>query len=403
MEISYIYIVCVVAAIICSIAPATHSEDLPRYKQDHLHQVTWLRIARCQTQCVTSLLPSKISHCEYSPVCHVCWETCEHLVTIEGYVDEMCESGNGDCVLGCRTACDAIQKQNQKGIIAANYRLWSFPQMTQVKITSPKLHLLSWHRPSLRTDGVVHLNDDVIVYVILNKLSRHQTWKQLCSTTQLSAVAKVSETQQEDVSYRILAVGTEGLLANMDSTVLHRDMYEQKLTETVYVSGDRTALSMNAPDAVDMDIKLTTETQPSLSSPLFILTLIICLMPPFIFSMIVIMLCVDRYVCARITCNLSGWFSRRRQNNIENVENNMINSNQLVPSRPSRLTKNKSLGLFIEVINNTRASLLSLNVTSLVKPGLKWGKNTQSRIPYGLLKPKMSDEWVDTSKIFPCY
>ena len=284
----------------------TSCSTIPDYRHSHHHQVSLTRTAMCKAHCVTSLMTSSMSDtdCIHSADCATCWLTCESLVSSPRDHVFMCGSRYSMfCSRGCHTACDVIKPHTHRRVISAEYNKWSFGQMAEVEIVTPYIAGLSWQRPIEEEETFDEKReiDQVIIYTIMQRSSRHATWRQLHSTTQLLAAVNVVHEGQGDLYYRILAVTNDGLIADMDVTVLHQDLVLLQQHAVNNIKNQTTEPQQDENKMTDIPFvdsmessKTIVAKKSGLSTSHYYLILAGCLLIPLIPCLVTVIMCRKR-------------------------------------------------------------------------------------------------------------
>ena len=260
----------------------------------------------CKAHCVTSLMTSSMSDtdCNYSADCATCWLTCESLVSSPRDQVFICGPRYSMfCSRGCHTACDVIKPHTHRRVISAEYNKWSFGQMAEVEMVTLYIARLSWQRPIEEEDTFDEKReiDQSIIYSIIQRSSRHATWRHLHSTTQLLASVNVVHEGQGDLYYRILAVTRDGLIADMDVTVLHHDLVLLQQDAVNNVKRQTTEPqhgSNKVTDIISVDtmesLKKFVAKKTGLSTSNYYLILAVCLLIPLILCLVTVIMCRKR-------------------------------------------------------------------------------------------------------------
>ena len=210
------------------------------HPHNHHHQVSWTRVAMCRAHCVKSLLNSTVPGipCLQSAICTNCWQTCERLVIRPRDRHYICRTNEMPllCLQGCHKACDVIKRHSPVKTVSEEYGEWELSLKVNVEMTTSRTITVSWSSATRQTGGNNRINEDddvtrsdvkqspLIIYVLMQKLSRHAFWEHVYSTTDTSATLEVNHQTEQDIYYKILAVNKNGQLANMDFTVANSDL-----------------------------------------------------------------------------------------------------------------------------------------------------------------------------------
>ena len=218
----------------------TKIQNVLSHPHNHHHQVSWTRIAMCRAHCVKYLVNSTVPGlpCLQSAICRNCWQTCERLVIRPRDRDYICRTNEMPllCLQGCHKACDVIKRHSPIGTVSEKYGEWELSLKVDVEMTTSRTITVSWSSATRQTgeNRIINEDDDVtrsdveqsllIIYVLMQKLSRHAVWEHVYSTTDTSATLEVNQKTEQDIYYKILAVTQNGLLTNMDFTVAYSDL-----------------------------------------------------------------------------------------------------------------------------------------------------------------------------------
>ena len=194
----------------------------------------------CRAHCVKSLVNSTVPGlpCLQSAICTNCWQTCERLVIRPRDRDYICRMNEMPllCLQGCHKACDVIKRHSPVETVSEEYGEWELSLKVDVEMTTSRTITVSWSSATRQTGENRRNNEDddvtgfdveqspLIIYVLMQKLSRHAMWEHVYSTTDTSATLEVNHQSEQDIYYKILAVTQNGLLANMDFTVAYSDL-----------------------------------------------------------------------------------------------------------------------------------------------------------------------------------
>ena len=310
-----------VIIVLCDIAFGKKNQIVLSHPHNHHHQVSWTRIAMCRAHCVKSLLNSTVPSlpCLQSAICTNFWQTCERLVIRPRDRDYICRTNEMPllCLKGCHKACDVIIRHSPVEAVSEEYGEWELSPNVDVEMTTSRTITVSWSSATRQTGGNNRINEDndvtrsdveqspLIIYVLMQKLSRHAIWEHVYSTTDTSATLEVNHQSEQDIYYKILAVGQDGLLANMDFTVAYSDLERlgvgqkalvvdgvqlAKEEQYVYtpVDNDSTTPSVATDSSKPTEKHIRHES--SMSSLEYHLALAACLVPPTILCFLAIIL-----------------------------------------------------------------------------------------------------------------
>ena len=175
--------------------------------------------------------------------------------------------------------------------------------MAEVEMITPYIARLSWQRPIEEEDTFDKKReiDQVIIYTIIQRSSRHATWRHLHSTTQLLAAVNVVHEGQGDLYYRILAVTSNGLIADMDVTVLHQDLVLLQQHAVNNVKSQTTEPQQDENKVTDIpsvdsmeSFKKFVAKKTGLSTSHYYLILSGCLLIPLILCLVTVIMCRKR-------------------------------------------------------------------------------------------------------------
>ena len=185
----------------------------------------------CRAHCVKSLLNSTVPGllCLQFAICKTCWQTCERLVIRPRDRDYICRTNEMPllCLQGCHKACDVIKRHSPVERVSEEYGEWVSLKV-DLAMTTSRTITVSWNSATRQTGEKRRINEDddvtrsdveqslLIIYVLMQKLSRHAVWEHVYSTTDTSATLEVNQKTEQDIYYKILAVTQNGLITNMD-------------------------------------------------------------------------------------------------------------------------------------------------------------------------------------------
>ena len=415
------------ALLLCSVVffMGTEIQNVLSHPHRHHHQVSWTRIAMCRAHCVKSLLNSTVPGlpCLQSAICTNCWQTCERLVIRPRDRDYICRTSEMPllCLEGCHKACDVIKRHSPVETVSEEYGEWELSLKVDVEMTTSRTITVSWSSATRQTGGNSRINEDnditrsdveqspLIIYVLMQKLSRHAVWEHVYSTTDTSATLEVNQKTEQDIYYKILAVTQNGLLANMDFTVAFSDlemfgfgqmeaehstsieivdgMQLMKKKQYIYTLADYdTTTSWVATDSskpTEKHIRLE-RSMPSLE---YHLALAACLVPPTILCILAIILYamkksqIRKSYCGDRLC-------RSRQQERQNPGQNIFNTRD--PLLRRQLELQMSIGDGQDASGLRAPDRKATYILPVYKP-CNVPISTQSRIPYTKLDETNSD------------
>ena len=171
--------------------------------------------------------------------------------------------------------------------------------MAEVEMVTPYIARLSWQRlvEEEETFDEKREIDQVIIYTIIQRSSRHATWRHLHSTTQLVAAVNVVHEGRGDLYYRILAVTRDGLIADMDVTVLHQDLVllQQDAVNNIksQTTDENKVTDIPSVDSTE-SLKKFVAKKTGLSTSHYYLILSGCLLIPLILCLVTVIMCRKR-------------------------------------------------------------------------------------------------------------
>ena len=402
--------------LLCSVLffVGTEIQIVLSHPHNHHHQVSWTRIAMCRAHCVKSLLKSTVPGlpCLQSAICTNCWQICERLVIRPRDRDYICRPNEMPflCLQGCHKACDVIKRHSPVETVSEEYGEWELSAKVDVEMTTSRTITVSWSSATRQTGENRRINEDdnvtrsdveqspLIIYVFMQKLSRHAVCEHVYSTTDTSATLEVKQKTEQDIYYKILAVTQNGLLANMDFTVAYSDLerlgfYKKALEPStsievvdgmglvkeeqyIYTLADYDTTTPWVADSPKLSDKLIRPDR-SMSSLEYHLALAACIVPPTILCILAIILYsmkksqIRKSYCGDRLC-------RSRQQERQIPGQNIFNTRDLLLRRQLELQMSIGVG---QDASGLRASDRKATYILAVYRPCNVPITTQSRIP----------------------